>query len=297
MLIRVRLNSFTIVDNISNQSLGIALFSTPSFMNHSCDPNVLHTFMYGETGSTPEIILTAIKDILPGQEIQISYMDCNAPFRHVRRDSLAKTYFFICECPRCQVECELDSDDLLKYCVDCTNKSQPVEGCPDCQKVKEHALNYTQEAAIVTNLMLSGKRGEALADMDRLVRIFENAKGTTSSLNSFAVQESGEWLLQAIQNEYNSLPDYDPREANVMVRAIQILGEILEEPLKPSAAISLVLRRNLQKFDAGKHMLSIDPNPAYAIRILQEVQEFTAKYYTENSPLMKLVREALEAAR
>ena len=102
MIHRVKMNGFSIADGESI-ALGIGVYATPSFMNHSCRPNVVQTFLYARNAAPPTLFLTAYDDITAGEEIVISYLDNSSP-RHIRRARLEKDYLFVCDCPACQQE-------------------------------------------------------------------------------------------------------------------------------------------------------------------------------------------------
>ncbi|XP_041979998.1 SET and MYND domain-containing protein 5 [Aricia agestis] len=102
---------------------GSGLFKLQSACNHSCQPNAESAFPYGNH----RIQLRALRSIMPGDEICISYLDECAlqRSRHSRQKELAENYLFICWCDRCisqrqDPECtseeemsdeEIDADD------------------------------------------------------------------------------------------------------------------------------------------------------------------------------------------
>ncbi|KAG6454293.1 hypothetical protein O3G_MSEX008624 [Manduca sexta] len=78
---------------------GSGLFELQSACNHSCSPNAESSFPY----SNHRIQLKALKTIMPGDEICISYLDeCMIQrSRHSRQKELAQNYLFKCWCERC----------------------------------------------------------------------------------------------------------------------------------------------------------------------------------------------------
>lgn len=86
-------------------SEGSGLYVTQSKLNHSCYPNAEARFPY----SNYIVAVTATKDIQPGEEICISYVDeCFLErSRHTRQKFLAENYLFICKC----IKCESQADD------------------------------------------------------------------------------------------------------------------------------------------------------------------------------------------
>ncbi|CAB3226642.1 unnamed protein product [Arctia plantaginis] len=98
---------------------GSGLFQLQSACNHSCAPNAESTFPHGNH----KVQLKALKPIMPGDEICISYLDECAlqRSRHSRQKELAQNYLFVCWCERCssqasQPDCtseeEMSDDDV-----------------------------------------------------------------------------------------------------------------------------------------------------------------------------------------
>lgn len=78
---------------------GSALYSLQSACNHSCDPNAHPNFLHNNF----RLSMVALKDIVAGEEIQISYLDeCTLErSRHSRQKYLAENYLFKCDCSQC----------------------------------------------------------------------------------------------------------------------------------------------------------------------------------------------------
>lgn len=74
---------------------GVALFHQASFANHSCMPNVEWII---DPGSN-QIRLVALRDLAPGEELFLSYINHKVPFEQ-RQQSLFG-YGFTCRCPKC----------------------------------------------------------------------------------------------------------------------------------------------------------------------------------------------------
>ena len=74
--------------------LGTGLYKTSSFINHSCDPNVITIF------DGPRVVLRAIKDIEEGEELLLSYINLLATTQ-VRQMELNEGYMFECTCSKC----------------------------------------------------------------------------------------------------------------------------------------------------------------------------------------------------
>ncbi|XP_003706005.2 SET and MYND domain containing, class 5 [Megachile rotundata] len=78
---------------------GSGLYILQSAVNHSCIPNAIVEFPY----SNNVLVLKAIRDIHPEEEICISYLDeCDLErSRHSRQKALSSLYLFICCCSKC----------------------------------------------------------------------------------------------------------------------------------------------------------------------------------------------------
>lgn len=97
-------------------SEGSGLYVLQSAVNHSCIPNAFAQFPY----SNYILVLRASRNIQPGEEICISYLDeCILErSRHSRQKALTSSYLFICRCDRCLAQADdpdetsEDEDDL-----------------------------------------------------------------------------------------------------------------------------------------------------------------------------------------
>ncbi|KAK3919604.1 SET and MYND domain-containing protein 5 [Frankliniella fusca] len=91
---------------------GSALYSLQSSCNHSCIPNAEPSFPYSDF----RLVMTATRNIQPGDEITISYLDeCTLErSRHSRLKMLRENYLFNCQCIKCEAQAgdpDITSDD------------------------------------------------------------------------------------------------------------------------------------------------------------------------------------------
>lgn len=105
--------SFTAVGSFLNNE-GSGLYVLQSAVNHSCVPNAIVEFPY----SNNVLVLKAIRDIQPEEEICISYLDeCDLErSRHSRQKALSSLYLFLCRCDKCLSQADdpdLTSEDEL----------------------------------------------------------------------------------------------------------------------------------------------------------------------------------------
>jgi len=87
---------------------GSGLYQLQSCCNHSCLANAEVTFPYNNS----TLVLVAVQDIMPDEEICICYLDCchRDRSRHSRRKILRQNYLFECLCQRCIDEEEQPSE-------------------------------------------------------------------------------------------------------------------------------------------------------------------------------------------
>jgi hypothetical protein len=122
---RINTNNFDVnIDGVGQQ----ALFPEIAMMNHDCRPNA--AYFFDEEMMTHYV--HAIRDIRPGEEITITYID-NEKDRRTRMSRLKKNWGFECSCAACTAHpsflAESDSrlhqiSDLAKVLDDWTSTSE-----------------------------------------------------------------------------------------------------------------------------------------------------------------------------
>ncbi|OOF91860.1 hypothetical protein ASPCADRAFT_133928 [Aspergillus carbonarius ITEM 5010] len=76
---------------------GLALFLRITLANHSCTPNVTH-----QADDRGRMMVTALRDIAPGEECCTSYFDLSEYVDlQARRQKTQDLFIFTCTCPRC----------------------------------------------------------------------------------------------------------------------------------------------------------------------------------------------------
>lgn len=86
------------VIDMSDARLGTAIYPTASLLNHSCDPNILSSFL-NET-----LVVRCTRPIKKGEQIYNCYgPHCKRMPRVARQRALLQQYFFICECSECSL--------------------------------------------------------------------------------------------------------------------------------------------------------------------------------------------------
>ncbi|XP_061742294.1 N-lysine methyltransferase SMYD2-like isoform X2 [Nerophis ophidion] len=102
---QVSCNGFTIEDE-ELFHMGTAVYPDLALINHSCLPSVIVTY----SGTRADV--RAVKDMKPGDEVLISYIDLLYPTDD-RNQRLRESYYFTCDCQ----ECKSRSKDKVKLKV------------------------------------------------------------------------------------------------------------------------------------------------------------------------------------
>ncbi|KAK1888810.1 N-lysine methyltransferase SMYD2 [Dissostichus eleginoides] len=110
---QVSCNGFTIEDDELSH-MGTAVYPDVALINHSCLPSVIVTY----NGTSAEI--RAVKNMQPGDEVLISYIDLLYPTDD-RNNRLRESYYFTCDCQ----ECKTKSKDKAK--LKARKRSDPIE--------------------------------------------------------------------------------------------------------------------------------------------------------------------------
>ncbi|KAK3828901.1 MAG: hypothetical protein J3Q66DRAFT_323859 [Benniella sp.] len=171
--------AFEITNLETTTAVGLALYAQcMPFMNHSCVPNCVYTFK----GSRVEC--RVIRDIQPGEELTISYID-QIGTTVERQRQLKAQYHFTCECPLCKY---FPANPLIQPEIEPLVQlfSEPLPGplldpkqgfvCPKCRSSTGGPILATESQLAIYNK----------------VELRCNACGHTSELTQERFQESEE---------------------------------------------------------------------------------------------------------
>ena len=119
VLKQLQVNCFTATNGDFSHTLGIGLYLQAAAINHSCDPNACQSFHE----ESKALSIRATKDIQPGEEITITYIDIGKPTSWRRRE-LRETYGFVCMCSRCSIEDLMENSGIRcqSSCAGCPGK-------------------------------------------------------------------------------------------------------------------------------------------------------------------------------
>jgi len=125
----------------------LAVFRGISRINHSCLPNAEGNF----NAAIGRFTIHALRDIVPDEEIMISYLDSRSAIRKTRQEKLLSGYGFSCGCPACNL-------DLTRA----------VDGEGNRMKMRDAFASYAE------NIGADGQTPEKeLHSMQKLIGLFE----------------------------------------------------------------------------------------------------------------------------
>jgi hypothetical protein len=295
MVNRIKINGFSICDGES-VAMGVGLFGTPSFMNHSCKPNAIQTFQYGQH-EPPTLLVTAFQGIQANHEVCISYVDNSCPL-HIRRERLQNDYFFRCSCEACQ-DREHESKITGIRCLQCSNSnnqrailvesmapSPPVYRCTKCGN-----NDFSRQ---LEPLQIFESQPSSVSSLNDLGKTYGHMKDICL-LDSWYVQESGERLVQAWLDVLAGQSETPADQQRSASRALAVLEELLLHcDTVPSRSGSF--RKSILTYKAAKLRLFLFPDPRQAIQELERLLRFFSSYYPKTHELIMGLEACLRDA-
>lgn len=86
----------------SHMGSGVVASRWSSLLNHDCDPNAVAKIDCDDHQCGNDIRIVATRDILPGEEVTVSYIPATASYE--KRTEMLAPYQFVCSCRRCVAE-------------------------------------------------------------------------------------------------------------------------------------------------------------------------------------------------
>ncbi|XP_014467646.1 PREDICTED: SET and MYND domain-containing protein 4-like [Dinoponera quadriceps] len=271
--------------------IATAIYPSASMMNHSCDPNIITSFV------DQYLIVRAMKDIAAGEEV----LNCYGPnFRRMskehRYEILKNQYGFTCRCEPCVMpeyqnfmdrfqaikcpECGGALEEFHSYsmhCLDCG--ATPVV---NCQNELKNAVTAFDAAQIYIELE---REEEAVVKLKECLSIRRNVlykyhQDLTATLDIlgkvYAIM--GRWLesisyiehsIAAIEERYGSSSIEVANELNkltdICIRYLQ------EEPNKTTKWYKNILKKTRRYLDRADEIVSFTYGPWH--EICQEINE------------------------
>ncbi len=294
MIFRIKINGFSICDG-EFVTYGMGLFSTPSFLNHSCHPNAVQSFTF-QKGRLPSLFVTAFHDIQPNEEITISYTDTSCP-SHVRQSRLATDYFFHCSCEACR-DMSLDVKLVGIKCGECISSTvvrvddfiapSRKHPCYRCSRCGRTDFDSTLEilSHLEHDLQSSKKQNRSWEELrdtyDRLCSVCH--------VDSWYVQEGGERYLQRSLDRLEEQREDPVGEARAAGEALRIVEELLmgHPPTQSghSTNTSEFFKLHQLRYKAAKLRLFMMPDPRQSIQELQDVLVSLSPFYPKEHELI-----------
>jgi hypothetical protein len=328
MVHRIKVNGFSIFYEKDFETCGVGLYSTPSFMNHSCRANALQTFVF-RLASPPYLCLTAFRDIAQNQEICISYTDTSCP-SHLRRQRLEKEYHFLCTCEACDNNSDLQNDSKTMgiRCLNCRkNKSssviradrgmapsRPVYKCSECNST-DFESTFRQLRAFEKEVSDDRLFSSVNNSSKDLLHTYQKLQKLCYT-NSWYVQEAGDRLLQEYLHMLPMLVGDPAQEQQTAWAALKLGEELLlgnnsaqssssssSSTVMPVAqtkieflSTSSFLRVQHLRHMVAKLRLFLVPDPRQSIQELQEVLSSLQPYFTKDHASILEVKASLASA-
>lgn len=176
---RMCVNSFSIC-NDEQQSLGTGVYLGASVVDHSCEPNAVAIF----DGITLHIRALKSMQYLDWSQIFISYIDTMNTTQK-RQEELQRTYYFLCECPKCLRPDPVEVNAAACPNKLCSNSITNIESAKNCNACGEiitaDFIKQFQEITDFTQLHLQNMKD--IAYIDTCLICLEKQKGFLHELN------------------------------------------------------------------------------------------------------------------
>ncbi|KAK3716204.1 hypothetical protein LTR37_006649 [Vermiconidia calcicola] len=153
---QIRVMSTFAINSFNLQPHHLGIYASISRLNHSCVPNV-HSFINGPLGVNT---IYATKDILPNEELTITYLGGRASYlpRSKRIPELHRKFGFICQCSACtdQTGASDGRRELLDYLAWGLNEYNDHSTATDACIPASHAAALSQAEDLIITLKQEG---------------------------------------------------------------------------------------------------------------------------------------------
>ncbi|KAI6045326.1 SET domain-containing protein, partial [Pisolithus marmoratus] len=247
--------------------IGVAVSPLVALINHSCAPNVVVVFPRSrkDSGNEPVVKVAALRNIAPGEEILMSYVDTTLP-KSLRQMALMETYNFQCRCWACTESSEVDpreavwcptacggtsslpteTENRVSRCNSCGAAINDPDAVMDATRVGQEALD---KAGSLQGMLNSN---EAKLLTTNIISVLMSARLTPSTHPLLALLKLHQTLL--ISSFQTLLTQ-------------EVLNETIRTAGKYSAGLSAVLDeghpvRAMALVELGKLLAVDEPSPA-----------------------------------
>ena len=306
---KIKINGFSICDGES-VALGVGFYSLSRAINHSCKPNMIQTFLYGQQ-QPPTLIITACENVSEHQELCLSYIESSCP-RSKRRQILQAEYRFWCDCALCQDD-DRESKVIGLICSNCSSAvpvkyAEHLEEARCIYKCSECGFDdFKLQLQKLNEFPFVPPHSPTILELEETYQYFRSI----CFPYSWFVQESGERLVQGLlevlgkasyqpgEEERSAslvMQDRDARREGVAteaaMRALQVIDELRHHATGESSAVDSI-KRSLLTYKAAKLRLFLFPDPRQAIEELNMGLKTLRLYYPQNHELILGLHETL----
>ncbi|KAL2759100.1 hypothetical protein ACRALDRAFT_1080656 [Sodiomyces alcalophilus JCM 7366] len=217
IMCKIQTNAFSRADDPSGSD-GIFLHPTLAMVNHSCVPNATVTF------SGRKAFLRALRDIKPGEEIEVSYIDCQQPLARRKRD--LDLYFFECGCLRCKHD--MDNYQVAMRAPASVIGLNAVSLAPDLDKtlraLSADGAQKRKLAPVGDDILPRNKKSTSPTERRRQLQRAYAATG---------VAESGPWALAPVPDVLSETVGYYADRGNFEAAlAVACLAAVESDPFR-----------------------------------------------------------------
>ena len=293
ILSKLKTNAFSICDG-EHIAIGLGLYTDAAAINHSCNPNALQTFHFGEAGIYPTLQLTACSSIPDNHEICISYIDNSCP-RDRRRETLQRDYRFHCTCLYC-VDDERESRLVGLKCFQrgCSGLALRQDGVLTCMK-----CGFTN---FISDSTGNSYKSDVISDFDELLSRSDqdlvDLKGQRITIQSICSptswysMEAGENLLQGLLTAMGRCQS-ESRRLGLCTTALDLVDGLL---LSQGNEDWRILKTTMLRYKGAKLRLFIQPDPLRALQDLQTCLAVFTQYYSANHEIVVGIKSSLDQA-
>lgn len=187
----VRVMGIFAVNNFQMSGGALGIFSNAARLNHSCVPNVHHSY----NSTLDKLTVHALRDIYEGEELLMNYIGAECHFwNHQKRwDYLRSRYGFTCQCPACSDTTGLSDDrhELLSALIWGLEQFQKGVPAAESPLIPDSGIAAIQQAEhVITVLLDQGLWGIELIRAYRLAASISVDVGEYERALEFASNEA-----------------------------------------------------------------------------------------------------------
>ena len=266
----VKANAFMNTSPITGVLYATSLYNKTTFINHSCQANAIQ-YNDGSINNLDFIVLA--KQAIPkGSEVFICYGNARVKKVVYRRDSLKRTFGFLCECQRCLKEvaiAEIDPDSQNFSCDETLWETYNTAASLSAQGRTQAAYN------IYCDMVMNQRKALEISDPDIRLLIAYNC-----SLLYFQWEDHPRsWVLSLESLEYlgkevAEATRYHKNDGPVSNQFTAALSSVVEA-VRCRLVLLETIRSNINPTKTGT---SFDSSPPEMMRFFLATQRMIAAY-------------------